>query len=251
MIKYNNKSQIEKFGNCALCGKMRNLTFEHIPPKSCGNNRPVYSYTLIDLCDGVKLFKDDGKPLGKIISQKGFGFFSLCKKCNNDAGSLYINSYRDFYQQCLIYFNNIQTHNSNFLFKNIYPLRIIKAVLMFFVSINKNLTLGRKFKSFLLNKNNRKLPEGFRIFCFFTTDFYSFSFLNKAEIISGDNVNLSYYSQFSYPPLGFILTYNSEPSIEYKGMIEITDFSKYDYDDIINKILYLPVINKSNSMNFP
>jgi len=238
-------------GYCALCGNHAELTFEHTPPESCGNNKSVVMYSLEHICNGVQIFKENGKPRGEFINQRGFGFHSLCEDCNNNTGSLYINSYKDFYQQGLQAFNNSTLQSENISFKNIYPLRILKAILMFFVSINKSNSLGLNIKQFIKNKENLKLPKELKIFCYFTEDYYSFPFLQKAQIISTNDIIYPYYSLFSFLPFGFILTEDSIPSIEYYGICEITNFSKYGYNDNENLILPLRLINNPEPLNFP
>ena len=43
----------KRFGNCALCGKECELTFEHIPPRAAFNSAPVRPVS------GLELFKND------------------------------------------------------------------------------------------------------------------------------------------------------------------------------------------------
>ena len=85
---------------CRLCGEIKPLTFEHVPPKSAFNNRSV------KLITGHELFKEeyenrlpweDEGLYGK-IQQKGRGGDYLCQECNNNVGSWYVPGYLKFIQ---------------------------------------------------------------------------------------------------------------------------------------------------------
>ena len=55
-------------GFCALCGKFKKLSFEHVPPQSAFNNKPIFFQTHKHLTDQSSYLY--GK---KIKSNKGFG----------------------------------------------------------------------------------------------------------------------------------------------------------------------------------
>lgn len=70
-------------GKCALCRKECELTFEHIPPRTAYNSRPIKSVS------GDKIMNDNERMPCEISGlhytnqQQGMEKFSLCKKCNN------------------------------------------------------------------------------------------------------------------------------------------------------------------------
>ena len=77
---------------CALCGKKRKLTFEHIPPRAALNNKPVKVVTgeaLINQIGDSNKLPWDMNGVQYTINQKGSGRYSLCEECNNKTGHWY------------------------------------------------------------------------------------------------------------------------------------------------------------------
>lgn len=81
-------------GGCRICGEVHHLTFEHIPPKSAGNNQTVRSVPL-------DRWITDGAPgqfprHGWTQQQKGTGGYVLCGRCNNFTGRHYVPDFVEF-----------------------------------------------------------------------------------------------------------------------------------------------------------
>jgi hypothetical protein len=72
-------------GTCHLCGTYGPLSFEHVPPKSAFNDRPVLLGSIDDVWDADL---DDTKLRGK-IQQRGAGSYTLCGWCNSFTGRTY------------------------------------------------------------------------------------------------------------------------------------------------------------------
>lgn len=69
------KRKREKRGRCNICGKIADLTWDHVPPKSCYNNGLIKFNSLYK---GVPTEKYEG------AFQSGVRFRSLCDSCNNN-----------------------------------------------------------------------------------------------------------------------------------------------------------------------
>ena len=238
------------YGDCSLCGKYGELSFEHIQPECCDNEKQVFKFSLDDVIKN-KIYTKDGKLRGVKIIQKGFGLYSICKQCNNYAGSYYINDYKFFYKQGLKVYEKNSSPIVDLSCSNIYPLRIIKEILMMFVSVNVNNTLGRNFENYLLNKENQEFPKGYNIYAYFTEDVYSFAMFSEAQRYINGKIGISCYSLVSFKPFGFILTYNSKPLSRYINAYGIIEFKKYKYDEVESLSLMLPVINTDIPLTFP
>jgi hypothetical protein len=81
-------------GHCRLCGSFRQLTFEHLPPKSAGNasKRRYASALEILRAQDIAEFPSEGV----VIQQRGSGFYLLCKECNELLSNLgYVEEYRN------------------------------------------------------------------------------------------------------------------------------------------------------------
>jgi len=78
-------------GLCRVCGVSARLTFEHIPPRSAGNDRPARSSpSLPVLMSDQPLQLPDG---GWTPAQRGVGGYVLCGPCNSLLGTRYIPEY--------------------------------------------------------------------------------------------------------------------------------------------------------------
>ena len=69
------KRKRNKRDRCNICGKTANLTWDHVPPRSCYNN---------DLIKYNPLFKGIPNEKYEGIFQSGIRFRSLCESCNNN-----------------------------------------------------------------------------------------------------------------------------------------------------------------------
>ncbi len=73
---------------CRLCGEVRPLTFEHIPPRSAYNRSRA---TIGGIESWIARDQNPLAPAGKrSIQQRGSGSYALCEPCNNLAGRLYV-----------------------------------------------------------------------------------------------------------------------------------------------------------------
>jgi hypothetical protein len=81
-------------GECGLCGEFKPLSFEHVPPRSAFNDKPVFVQSF------EHLYNKESHVYGKRMrSNRGFGGYTLCELCNNNTGSWYANDFAEFAQQ--------------------------------------------------------------------------------------------------------------------------------------------------------
>lgn len=155
---------LKNMGVCRLCGKYRQLTFEHVPPKSAFNSTAV---KVIPFEEGSKTITGengrlpwDVEGLKFKITQKGNGDYYLCKKCNNDTGSWYMTEYVNFVKilHSMIQQENIVSGNYySFTLKDIRPLCVFKAIMVMFCDINFNCFGDDTLRQFLLNKESKDI----------------------------------------------------------------------------------------------
>jgi len=70
------KFKAERIGSCRLCGKLSTLTWDHVPPKACGNAMPTEIQSFADT-----LSRQPDKRVQ--LSQNGLKYRTLCSDCNN------------------------------------------------------------------------------------------------------------------------------------------------------------------------
>ena len=143
---------------------------------------------------------------------------------------------------------------------DIYPLRVIKQVICMFFSANGDRFRGNypDLVKFVLNQRACYLNPAIRIFAFF-----SVSPLRryvggavKAEIdpdeINRDTIDSfldniirdfersRVLSEIAFPPIGYVMTFDSEPPDS--RLVDISDFAEYSYRDRKSIELRLPVL---------
>lgn len=79
-------TEVPKDSTCHVCGEVTELTFEHLPPRSTGNQQRT---ELVDIHAWLRREEHGSTEKGR-ISQKGAGADTLCEECNNRAGRLYV-----------------------------------------------------------------------------------------------------------------------------------------------------------------
>lgn len=150
-------------GICRLCGKQKNLTFEHVPPEKAFNNvkvtrlSPDESLPFLTGANGRKPWDTSG--LKGAQQQRGMGDYYLCSECNNNTGSWYMSEYTKFAN---VMNEFIQTHKplhkASYILEleNIHPLRLFKAIMVMFCDLNHDCFKDEELRNFLLNKESNR-----------------------------------------------------------------------------------------------
>jgi hypothetical protein len=120
---------------CRVCGRVTDLTFEHLPPSSAGNEGRAEMLGIDEW-----LQRDEtGKPeRGKIV-QRGSGAYTLCGACNNRAGQLYVPEFKRWTDMAGMGLANIrpplqqldaalEPAYTTAAFKRVQPARFLKQV---------------------------------------------------------------------------------------------------------------------------
>lgn len=210
-------------GNCAICGIFGKLSFEHVPPKSAFNNKPIYIQNHDNLTnENSHLF---GK---KMKSNKGFGAYTLCGSCNSLTGDWYARDFASFAQQGMTIISSMDPQPFIVGEYKLKPLNVIKQILTMFMSADKSgyLQSLADLKAFILNKDNNLFPEPFKIFLY--------SNLSAQKRMMGYSVVYTEYgiqkwSEINFQPFGYLL---AEDSISaHEDMLDITSFGQYRYDE--------------------
>lgn len=222
-------------GNCHLCGTFTKLSFEHVPPRKAYNDKPILEARFDSL-----LMNGFESPKGK-TSQRGSGGFTLCEKCNNDTGSWYAKDFIHWTWQSMRILALTNGAPSLFYQYHIFPLRVIKQIICMFFSSN-----GSGFQEkhhelvrFVLNREATGIDPSIKIYMYF-------NFGNRGRrtgIVGGINTEQGVarvFSELTYPPCGYIMTFNSQAPDD--RLIEITHFTEYRYNDWKHISLRIPAL---------
>ena len=82
------KIKKKEIDQCNICGQIGKMTWDHVPPKSSGNNLGIKVNTLFE---GLPTETSYQKNF-----QSGIKFRSLCQKCNGEILSRYDKAYINF-----------------------------------------------------------------------------------------------------------------------------------------------------------
>ena len=225
-------------GTCCICGKEKELTFEHLPSKASGNVRRVKHSRPTDI------FVGNGANLctpAFTILQQGIGGPSLCKNCNNSTGRWYGTAYSEFALRATGALKEKNDAVSVDLSHNIYPLRVIKQVVSFFMSANGPgfHSVKPELKEFVLDRDARGLPDGIHVYVYATTSERSRLCAFAVSIKALTNEPQKFFSEVASAPLGFVMTMDSAPPCD--DLYDMTHFAQFDYNQQADFSSRLPV----------
>lgn len=237
----------KNIGKCALCGTEGELTFEHIPPKSSGNNARAQLYNIEDIiAKNTTPWDVDGLQYNP--QQKGTGKYSLCRSCNNSTGRWYGRGYIDLSNAFakMILDHDVKPMECLILegvkFK---PLEFLKQVLSFFTSIQGS-PLSEQISKFILERDaTLEDLAGFRVFMHLNVGSIHKQLgpFGKIDLHTGEAMMVSEISSF---PFGFNLYYPNEDCGPKIGL-EITDFCKYPYGvEQTASVIEIPALESNN-----
>lgn len=259
----------KKYGTCALCGKISELTYEHIPPRNAFNAKPSKSYSGDKiLFDSERLpWEVDG--LKYTSNQRGAGRYFLCRECNNNTGSWYANTYNEIASVIAqAIFKSKEEPIQGIKIEGIYGVRFIKQILSMFCSVNHHLFLQKHINQHIEEFEEAKTPLGqliigtkrglknaaimidelrnfvldrekvgidkskFKI-CMYITDSNISKFVGIVSSIDYKNNDFLVLSEITSWPLGFVLYFNPPANFEFTG-VDITALSDLRYDEKVN-----------------
>ena len=84
---------------CRVCGQLAPLTFEHVPPRSIGNDRRA-EWLGLEQWLARDLETGHSTERGR-IQQRGAGAQSFCATCNNNAGVRYVPEFNEWHKRAM------------------------------------------------------------------------------------------------------------------------------------------------------
>lgn len=171
----NRRSQrkAESISQCCICGELRHLTFEHVPPQKAFNSHRAKSSSL----DQWLAREEAGGQIDGRIVQGGGGRFALCAECNSFTGSKYAGEYIEWAQVAASYLRQFepsprfaQEHYSirtvQFGIGEVAPLRMAKQmVAMMLATSGPGLAESNpELREFVLKEDQFGLSPRYRLY---------------------------------------------------------------------------------------
>lgn len=221
---------------CRLCGQVRPVSFEHIPPQSAFNRKPVFIQRTEHLFDPSSHLFGKRKRLAQ-----GMGKDSLCETCNKQTGDWYARDYGAFAQHAHRLIEKCTNgYTGEHLFR-IRPLRVLKQALTMFASAESTDLLLRRpgFKEYLLNPLSMDYPTGLNLHFYYCVS-RNFRLNGWVTFLPfGSDTPIS-CSEIAFRPFGFVLSFDGIKP--HPKMVDITFFKDYAPDETSDVVLDPPVL---------
>lgn len=227
----------EIIDNCHICGKLKGLSWEHIPPKSSGNKITIKYYTADELlAKDVLSGETDLNNKRFHLSQNGLKMQTICDDCNNVTGSYYVPAYSNLsnlIRYALSAINQIDNLNKSIKIQcKVKPLNFLKEVIAMFCSILPQYTVNLyKFGDYVLNKEQQDFENNnFDIYMYWSTTIKGYYKYIPITGIFNPYKGYTGCSEISAPPLGFILSLKPDTKIKLPSLKKMKDFK---YDEVV------------------
>ena len=225
-------------GICKICGQFKDMSPEHIPPKNAFNSTTVKVLPfdeVINVISGADgRLPWDVQGLRGSLQQGGHKKYCLCHSCNNNTGQWYMRSYTDLAKtiNAMIVTENLTPGTSySFVLKDLYPLRLYKAMMTLICDINNDCFGDESLRDFILDKTSNTID----------TSIYSlYMYLVSSQMprIGGlsaivdirNSQNTVLVSEMASYPIGFAL-YLDKPETYTPFGLNIDAFASFSYDD--------------------
>lgn len=226
-------------GTCHICGTYGKLSYEHVPPSSAFNDKPVLYTTLLKLLNKEDLDGMTGKKL-----QRGAGSYTLCERCNSLTGHWYGDAFADWAHQAVNVITATRGQTTLIHHFHIFPARIIKQIICMFFSVNSpDFRLAHPdLVRLVLNRDAKHLPPNVNIYAFYTMSYRSRSagVTVRADRVDGA-MRFHTISEITFPPFGFLMTIDCLwPD---KSLGDISEFANFDFKDwVCGLTMRLPIM---------
>lgn len=224
-------------GKCKICGQMKELTAEHIPPKNAFNSTDVVVLPFEEVVKTIAGVEDrmpwDTKGLNGKTMQGGHKKYCLCRECNNNTGSWYMRAYTDFAKtvNAMIQQKGLTVGSSySFTIKDLYPLRIYKAMMTLMCDINNDCLGDDMLRQFLMSKENMSIDTSkYSLYMYLvSTQLPRINGLSAIVRISNTKKPVL-VSELSTYPIGFAL-YLDQPEDYIPFGVNIDVLATFSYD---------------------
>lgn len=227
------------YGKCRICGKETKLTYEHVPPQKAYNSHTVVEYSsdqVINMISDSDRLPWDYSGLKGKYNQKGGGGYYLCRDCNNNTGSWYMEEY-------VIFVNTLGSMIQkekfkiralyNFTICDVSPLKIFKAIITLMCDTNHDCLGDEKLRSFLLDKESNDFDtDKYQVYAYLVTP-NSNRITGFTVALFSNPYNTVKFSEVAHYPIGFTM-YIDKPKEFHPFGVNITSLVNKKYDEKFN-----------------
>jgi len=211
----------EQQGVCAICGKVRVLTEEHVPPK-CAYNRHSILLKHIN--------RDETVSRGEVrwrttASRDGRYIVGLCRKCNSRTGSWYGTDYAEFAKAGAE--SSIPSGERGYLVFSGRPAAVAKEGLVCLCTTSgPGVAEGcKELRRLILSNHYRGRPGHLRLWIYLraTVGGHQTGVAGGIDTAVGET---RVVSEFSHWPLGWVISWDDQAIAE---LCEVTHWLEMEY----------------------
>lgn len=222
-------------GRCRLCGEIKKLSFEHIPPRSSFNKNTVYHISSIK--DSLESGDFLNPKIKGTTKQGGTGNNSLCIDCNNFLGRTYVDSYNGWVH---VGIDRLKVYNDSpisFIIQDFEPLKVLKQIFSMFISMDDEDCYDRHkdLCDYVRDPNSNKLPEEYRILTYLNNVGNTF-YIPPMSYGNFKTGLLVFCTELTFSPFGYVFTIGNNNTID--KLIDITSFNRYKFEDKVSIEFY-------------
>ena len=210
-----------KVDECNICLQVKQLSWDHVPPKS----GIVLTAVEIDYVFKLLANRENKKTH---ISQNGVKYRTICSDCNSKIGSEYDPILNGFNEEVSRFLNS-KLVLPRFTIIKTKPVRLIKAILAHIISAKKaidEVTFDESVRKFIFSEIHT-IPDDINIF--FWVYPYDNSIIMRDFMIPqvpGDFQTFTFCHLLKYFPIAFIIT----QSPAFRGLESLTKYKHYGID---------------------
>jgi hypothetical protein len=212
----------EEDRHCSICGWKGKLTFEHIPPRRCFNNKPVALHTIWSFAK---------HSAGPDKFPAGMGRRSLCTSCNGRSARLYGDAFAHWVERGLQYIDSGPTIENFALPFTIRPLEVAKQMAAMSLAVNSwSQAQGPTFQSLRRLVDHAWLvgrPVDARLFVYFAPPGSSRMSPYMGLLWTSGVKNVIGYAEVAFPPFGFVLLAADEACRTVAARLRLCDITHF------------------------
>ncbi|MFA7436267.1 MAG: hypothetical protein WC006_07900 [Bacilli bacterium] len=240
---------MSKYDYCKICRKYKDMTKEHIPPRSTFNKSTIRVYPFEQVMESMTGNRLPWDYNGFRFKQKQGGntFLTLCKECNSYMGVNYVPEYNRIVKGMQLE-PEVIAENSliEFDIPDIKPLNFIKEVIAMFCSLSNLTKTNPIITNFLLDKYEKKFPSNYKVFM----NIYSGELIKaNADIVISRSNKIYHISEIASYPMSFVLIHNAHNLTDeelHSIGADITEFTNYNFDEEVNMTIALMIREHNN-----
>ncbi|MCB4234681.1 hypothetical protein LDL59_05030 [Kaistella anthropi] len=240
------RNKKKEMGICKLCKEEKELTFEHIPPRSANNKTTrFFPLTSEDYYKNAHKYRSGEATPNMRPDQGGIGKYSFCEDCNSFLGQKYVRTYKKFAD---IYLSVLQNNPEGKCYEvdisGVNILKFLKQIVAIFIAEN-DIDFTTQYPGlieFVQNEQSRILADDYQIYMYLMKEG-----INRSGNVMYTNL-YGNFCEFAFRPFGFVLSLRNE--YLFPSLTNITALKNIDIVDI-EGIFFLPLNKYSLNSQLP